>query len=113
MSWRAGAAGLYGRAPDRRGSGAIDEFAAGFEDLADLRTGNAKRHELLEILLIALGTLLSGETGARSYYGVPIVQATWHIHVWGSLHGLRMSLVADDPEQVVVVPGGPLAPAAE
>ena len=40
----------------------MDAFAAVFEDLADPRTGNAKRHELLEILLIALGTLLSGGT---------------------------------------------------
>jgi predicted transposase YbfD/YdcC len=40
----------------------MDEFAAVFEDLADPRTGNAKRHELLEILMIALGTLLSGGT---------------------------------------------------
>jgi predicted transposase YbfD/YdcC len=40
----------------------MDEFAAVFEDLADPRTGNAKRHELLEILMIALCTLLSGGT---------------------------------------------------
>lgn len=40
----------------------MGEFAAVFEDLADPRTGNAKRHELLEILMIALGTLLSGGT---------------------------------------------------
>jgi hypothetical protein len=29
-------------------------------DLADPRTGNAQRHELLEILLIALAATLSG-----------------------------------------------------
>ncbi len=40
----------------------MDEFAAVFEGLEDPRTGNAKRHELLEILMIALGTLLSGGT---------------------------------------------------
>ena len=40
----------------------MDAFAAVFEDLEDPRTGNAKRHELLEILMIALGTLLSGGT---------------------------------------------------
>ena len=32
----------------------MDAFAAVFEDLEDPRTGNAKRHELLEILMIAL-----------------------------------------------------------
>jgi hypothetical protein len=40
--------------------GAMEEFEAIFEDLADPRTGNAKRHELLEILAIALCTVLSG-----------------------------------------------------
>ena len=40
----------------------MDAFAAVFEDLEDPRTGNAKRHELLEILMIALGALLSGGT---------------------------------------------------
>ncbi len=38
----------------------MEEFAAVFATLEDPRTGNAKRHLLLEILLIALGTLLSG-----------------------------------------------------
>ncbi len=38
----------------------MGEFAAVFGDLEDPRTGNAKRHELLEILMIALCTLLSG-----------------------------------------------------
>ena len=38
----------------------MDEFAAVFAALDDPRTGNAKRHLLLEILLIALCTLLSG-----------------------------------------------------
>jgi predicted transposase YbfD/YdcC len=38
----------------------MEEFAAVFEALDDPRTGNAKRHLLLEILLIALCTLLSG-----------------------------------------------------
>jgi predicted transposase YbfD/YdcC len=40
----------------------MEEFAAVFAALDDPRTGNAKRHLLLEILLIALGTLLSGGT---------------------------------------------------
>jgi multiple sugar transport system substrate-binding protein len=43
--------------------------------------------------------LLNGETGARSYYGVPIFQATWHIHVWRSLlerAGLRMEDIPRD-----------------
>jgi predicted transposase YbfD/YdcC len=40
----------------------MEEFAAAFAALDDPRTGNAKRHLLLEILLIALGTLLSGGT---------------------------------------------------
>src|SRR3712207_1947723 len=42
------------------GSGAMQEFRAVFEDLEDPRTGNAKRHDLLEILLMALCTLLCG-----------------------------------------------------
>jgi predicted transposase YbfD/YdcC len=40
----------------------MEEFAAVFAALDDPRTGNAKRHLLLEILLIALCTLLSGGT---------------------------------------------------
>ncbi|HET6522852.1 MAG TPA: ISAs1 family transposase, partial [Geminicoccaceae bacterium] len=40
----------------------MEEFAAVFAALEDPRTGNAKRHLLLEILPIALGTLLSGGT---------------------------------------------------
>ena len=36
------------------------EFAAVFEELDDPRTGNAKRHLLLEILMIALCTVASG-----------------------------------------------------
>ena len=38
----------------------MEAFAAVFAALEDPRTGNAKRHLLLEILLIALCTLLSG-----------------------------------------------------
>ena len=38
----------------------MDGFAAVFEDLDDPRTGNAARHDLLEILLIALCTVLCG-----------------------------------------------------
>jgi predicted transposase YbfD/YdcC len=38
----------------------MEGFAAVFEDLDDPRTGNAARHDLLEILLIALCTVLSG-----------------------------------------------------
>jgi hypothetical protein len=40
----------------------MDEFAAIFDELDDPRTGNAKRHLLLEILIIALGAVLSGGT---------------------------------------------------
>ena len=35
----------------------MERFQACFEDLADPRTGNAQRHDLLEILLIALAAL--------------------------------------------------------
>lgn len=38
----------------------MDGFAAIFGDLVDPRTGNAARHDLLDILLIALCTVLSG-----------------------------------------------------
>ena len=38
----------------------MEEFAAAFEALDDPRTGHAKRHLLLELPLIALGTLPSG-----------------------------------------------------
>ena len=38
----------------------MDGFTAVFEDLDDPRTGNAARHSLLEILLIALCTVLCG-----------------------------------------------------
>ena len=38
----------------------MEGLAACFEDLEDPRTGNAGRHDLLEILMIALCTVLSG-----------------------------------------------------
>jgi predicted transposase YbfD/YdcC len=38
----------------------MEDFATVFEELDDPRTGNAKRHLLLEILMIALCTVLSG-----------------------------------------------------
>jgi len=38
----------------------MDDFEEIFEDLEDPRTGNAKRHELHEILVIGFCTLLSG-----------------------------------------------------
>src|SRR5215207_4261309 len=38
----------------------MEGFAAAFAGLEDPRTGNAKRHLLLEILLIALCAVLSG-----------------------------------------------------
>jgi predicted transposase YbfD/YdcC len=38
----------------------VEGFAKCFEDLEDPRTGNAGRHDLLEILMIALCTVLSG-----------------------------------------------------
>lgn len=38
----------------------MEVFRGCFADLADPRTGNAQRHELLEILLIALAATLSG-----------------------------------------------------
>ena len=41
----------------------MERFRACFEDLVDPRTGNAQRHDLLEMLLIALAaTLCGGET---------------------------------------------------
>jgi predicted transposase YbfD/YdcC len=43
--------------------GGMERFRACFEDLVDPRTGNAQRHDLLEMLLIALAaTLCGGET---------------------------------------------------
>ncbi len=39
---------------------AVEGFSECFEDLEDPRTGNAGRHDLLEILMIALCTVLSG-----------------------------------------------------
>ena len=38
----------------------MDGFAACFEGLDDPRKGNAGRHDLLEMLMIALCTVLSG-----------------------------------------------------
>ena len=38
----------------------VEGFSECFEDLEDPRTGNAGRHDLLEILMIALCTVLSG-----------------------------------------------------
>ena len=38
----------------------MERFRACFADLADPRTGNAQRHDLLEILLLALAATLAG-----------------------------------------------------
>ena len=38
----------------------MERFRACFADMADPRTGNAQRHDLLEVLLIALCATLSG-----------------------------------------------------
>ena len=38
----------------------MERFRACFGDLVDPRTGNAQRHDLLEILLIALSATLCG-----------------------------------------------------
>jgi hypothetical protein len=38
----------------------MEGLAACFEDLADPRTGNAGRHDLVEIMVVALCTVLSG-----------------------------------------------------
>ena len=42
----------------------LDQFVACFEGLNDPRTGNAGRHDLHELLMIALCTVLSGGQGA-------------------------------------------------
>jgi predicted transposase YbfD/YdcC len=42
----------------------LEEFAACWEGLEDPRTGNAKLHDLHEVLMIALCTVLSGGQGA-------------------------------------------------
>ena len=38
----------------------MDGFAACFADLSDPRTGNAARHDMLEMLVIALCSVLTG-----------------------------------------------------
>jgi predicted transposase YbfD/YdcC len=43
--------------------GGMERFRACFGDLVDPRTGNAQRHDLLEILLIALAASLGGAEG--------------------------------------------------
>ena len=42
----------------------LDQFVACFEGLKDPRTGNAGLHDLHELLVIALCTVLSGGQGA-------------------------------------------------
>jgi len=42
----------------------LDQFVACFEGLKDPRTGNAGLHDLHELLVIALRTVLSGGQGA-------------------------------------------------
>jgi predicted transposase YbfD/YdcC len=44
-------------------NGGMERFRACFEDLVDPRTGNAQRHDLLEVLLIALLATLCGAEG--------------------------------------------------
>jgi predicted transposase YbfD/YdcC len=46
-----------------REDGGMERFRACFEDLVDPRTGNAQRHDLMEILLIALAATLGGAEG--------------------------------------------------
>ena len=38
----------------------MERFRACFADLADPRTGNAQRHDLLELVLVALAAVLAG-----------------------------------------------------
>ena len=51
----------------------MERFQACFAGLADPRTGNAQRHDLLEILLIALAATLCGAEGCvdMALFGVP------------------------------------------
>jgi predicted transposase YbfD/YdcC len=46
------------------GEATLDQFVACFAELEDPRTGNAGRHDLHEILMIALCAILSGGQGA-------------------------------------------------
>src|SRR3954470_10881617 len=55
-----GGGGLFGVASLAGRSDAVDGFAEVFGELEDPRTGNARRHLLLEILLIARCAALSG-----------------------------------------------------
>ena len=52
------------------GQDRLDQFAACWEDLEDLRTGNAGLHDFHELLMIALRTVLSGGQGAVDHGGV-------------------------------------------
>ena len=54
----------------------MDGFGACFEGLEDPRTGNAGRHQLLEILMIALCTVLCGGQTAVDM-AVPVEVAQW------------------------------------
>jgi hypothetical protein len=64
-----------------------------FEELEDPRTGNAKRHLLLEILLIALCTLLSG--GASC--GTPSPVGPWHMaHCCAKMDGASAAMALND-----------------
>ncbi len=47
----------------------MEEFAACWEGLEDPRTGNAGLHDLHELLMIALCTVLSGGQGAGNAGG--------------------------------------------
>jgi predicted transposase YbfD/YdcC len=51
--------GFYGLAPILQ-EGAMEDYEEVFEELEDPRTGNAKRHLLHEVLMIALCTVLCG-----------------------------------------------------
>jgi predicted transposase YbfD/YdcC len=73
----------------------MERFRACFADLADPRTGNAQRHDLLEILLIALAATLSGaETWVdMAEFGRARVQTTDGDH--GRIEIRRAEIVHD------------------
>ena len=77
-----------GRPPDFAFSSLLQPYVAGwaFEDrLVDLTDAIGPFSHLFDPDLLAWVVLLNGRTGQRALYGLPVGQASNHIHVWTSL----------------------------
>jgi predicted transposase YbfD/YdcC len=95
----------------------LDQFVACFEGLKDPRTGNAGLHDLHELLVIALCTVLCGGQGATHMAAFAVAKepssswrtacpATTMVSAWGCEQRLVLAQIATDAKsnEITAVP---------